>query len=78
MAGFFSKLYILISVVESKLYFLAIVAVITSVVSAFYYLKIIKVIFFDIPQNNLLKDLYYTENLFYLHFQEKLELHQEK
>ena len=51
MAGFFSKLYILISAVDSKLYILAVIAVLTSVISAFYYLKIIKVIFFDKPQN---------------------------
>ena len=64
MAGFFSKLYILISVVESKLYFLAIVAVLTSVISAFYYLKIIKAIFFDIPQNNIFCEVPYIYKIF--------------
>ena len=53
LSGFFAKLYILISAVESKLYFLAIIAVLTSIISAFYYLKIIKIIFFDKPTNDI-------------------------
>ena len=53
LSGFFAKLYILISAVESKLYFLAIIAIITSIISAYYYLKIVKIIFFDKPINNI-------------------------
>ncbi len=53
LAGFFGKLYILISAVENKLYFLAIIAILTTIISAFYYLKIIKIIFFDKPVNNI-------------------------
>ena len=52
LSGFFGKLYILISAVESKLYFLAIVGILTSIISAFYYLKIIKIIFFDTPTSD--------------------------
>jgi NADH-quinone oxidoreductase subunit N len=47
LAGFFSKLYIFLSAIESNFYGLALVAVLSSVVSAFYYLRIIKVIYFD-------------------------------
>ncbi len=47
LAGFFSKLYIFLSAIESNFYGLAVIAVLSSVVSAFYYLRIIKVIYFD-------------------------------
>ena len=35
------------SVIESELYALAIIGLLTTVLSAFYYLKIIKIIYFD-------------------------------
>ena len=35
------------SVIESELYALAIIGLLTTVISAFYYLKVIKVIYFD-------------------------------
>jgi NADH-quinone oxidoreductase subunit N len=47
LAGFFSKLYIFMSVIEAKFYGLAVIAVLSSVVGAFYYLRIIKVVYFD-------------------------------
>jgi len=50
LAGFFAKFYIFMSVVESKMFALAIIGLITSVVSAFYYLRIIKIIYFDKPK----------------------------
>ena len=53
LSGFFGKLYILISAIESDLYLLAVIAVITSIISAFYYLRIIKVMFFDKPVNEI-------------------------
>ena len=53
LSGFFGKLYILISAIESNLYLLAVIAVITSIISAFYYLRIIKVMFFDNPVNEI-------------------------
>ena len=53
MSGFFAKLYILITAVESKLYLLAVIAVLASIISAFYYLKIIKTIFFDKSVNDI-------------------------
>ena len=47
LAGFFAKFYIFTSVIEQKMYALAIIGLLTTVVSAFYYLKIIKTIYFD-------------------------------
>ena len=50
MAGFFAKFYIFMSVIESGMYALAIIGLITTVISAFYYLRIIKIIYFDKPK----------------------------
>ena len=50
LAGFFAKFYIFMAVIESKMYMLAIIGLLTTVVSAFYYLKIIKIIYFDKPK----------------------------
>ena len=49
LAGFFAKFYIFMAVIEAKMYTLAIIGLVTTVVSAFYYLSIIKVIYFDEP-----------------------------
>jgi len=50
LAGFFAKFYIFMSVIEVKMYFLAITGLLTTVISAFYYLRIIKIIYFDEPK----------------------------
>jgi len=55
MAGFFGKLYIFLAAIESELYTLAVIGVLTSVVAAFYYLRIIKVMYFDEPVDALHK-----------------------
>ena len=47
LAGFFGKFYIFMSVVESEMYGLAIIGLVTTVVSAFYYIRIIKIMYFD-------------------------------
>ena len=52
LAGFFAKLYIFVSVVEVKMYMLAVIGLVTTVVSAFYYLRIIKIIYFDKPKKS--------------------------
>ena len=49
LAGFFAKFYIFMAVIEAKMYVLAIIGLVTTVVSAFYYLRIIKIIYFDKP-----------------------------
>lgn len=48
-AGFYGKLFIFLSAIQSGLYGLAIVGVLTSVVAAYYYLKVVKVMYFDEP-----------------------------
>lgn len=47
LAGFFGKFYVFMAALESQLYTLAVIGVLTSAVSAFYYLRIIKVMYFD-------------------------------
>ena len=51
LAGFFAKFYIFMSVVESGMYTLAIIGLLSTVISAFYYLRIIKIIYFDEIKN---------------------------
>ena len=53
LGGFFAKFYVFISVIESELYTLAVVGLVTTVISAFYYLKVIKIIYFDEEQTKL-------------------------
>nr|YP_010240510.1 NADH dehydrogenase subunit 2 [Trametes villosa]QTF87851.1 NADH dehydrogenase subunit 2 [Trametes villosa] len=44
LLGFFSKQFVLYSAMQSEYYFIAIIAILVSVISASYYLKIIKVL----------------------------------
>ena len=50
LAGFFAKFYVFMAVIESKMYALAIIGLVTTVISAFYYLRIVKIIYFDKPK----------------------------
>jgi len=47
LAGFFAKFYIFMSVIESGMFTLAIIGLVTTVVSAYYYIRIIKIMYFD-------------------------------
>ncbi|KRE12801.1 NADH:ubiquinone oxidoreductase subunit N [Bosea sp. Root483D1] len=47
LAGFWAKWYVFLAAIEAKLYVLAVVGVVTSVVGAYYYLRIVKLIYFD-------------------------------
>ncbi len=53
LAGFFGKLYVFMAAIDAKLYTLAIVGVLSSVVAAFYYLRIVKIMYFDEPVEEL-------------------------
>jgi len=53
MVGFFAKLAVLSAAVDANLTWLAVIAVIFSVVGAFYYLRVIKYMFFDDPVDAL-------------------------
>ncbi len=51
-AGFFAKLYVIQALVEVGFTWLAVVAVLFSVVGAFYYLRVVKAMFFDAPADD--------------------------
>ncbi len=51
--GFFAKLVVLKAVVGVDLVWLAIVAVVFSIIGAFYYLRIIKLMYFDKPVDDM-------------------------
>lgn len=48
-AGFIGKVYLFLAVLDSKLYWLALVGVLNTVVSLYYYARIIKAMFFENP-----------------------------
>jgi NADH-quinone oxidoreductase subunit N len=66
LAGFFAKFYVFMSVIESEMYTLAIIGLLSTVVSAFYYLRIIKIIYFDETKNpfDKIKNLGITSTVF--------------
>jgi NADH-quinone oxidoreductase subunit N len=47
--GFFAKLTVIESIIGVGYYWLAVVAVLTSLIGAFYYLRIVKLMYFDDP-----------------------------
>lgn len=47
LAGFFGKYFVFVAAIEAKLYALAIIGVLSSVVGCFYYLRVVKVMWFD-------------------------------
>ncbi len=50
LAGFWGKFYVFLAAVDAKLYGLAVIGVLTSVVGAYYYLRLVKVMYFDEPR----------------------------
>ncbi|AWN35805.1 NADH-quinone oxidoreductase subunit NuoN [Methylobacterium radiodurans] len=50
LAGFFGKFYVFAAAIEAKLFTLAVIGVMTSVVGAYYYLRIVKIMYFDEPK----------------------------
>ncbi len=47
LAGFFGKFYVFMAAINAKLYVLAVLGVLSSVVGAYYYLRIVKIMYFD-------------------------------
>ncbi|KQU50900.1 NADH:ubiquinone oxidoreductase subunit N [Bosea sp. Leaf344] len=47
LAGFWAKFYVFLAAIDAKLYTLAVVGVVTSVIGAYYYLRLVKIIYFD-------------------------------
>ena len=58
LTGFWIKFFVLNALIAEKLYLLALVAALASVVSSFYYVSLIKVLFFEeyTPQLNIKQD----------------------
>ena len=56
MAGFLAKMNVFVPVINISLYFIALIAILFSVISTFYYIRIIKVLYFE---NILVGKLYY-------------------
>lgn len=51
--GFFAKFSVLQAVVAARYYWVAVLAVVMSLIGAFYYLRVVKVMFFDEPTENV-------------------------
>jgi NADH-quinone oxidoreductase subunit N len=49
LAGFFAKFYVFVAAIEAKLYPLAVIGMLASVVGAYYYLRIVKIMYIDEP-----------------------------
>jgi NADH-quinone oxidoreductase subunit N len=49
LAGFWAKWYVFLAAIDARLYALAVIGVLASVVGAYYYLRIIKLMWFDEP-----------------------------
>lgn len=62
LIGFFSKQMVLYSAIQSGYYFMAIVAILVSVISASYYLKIVRILFTSEDKSNLNNSPYYPLN----------------
>jgi NADH-ubiquinone oxidoreductase chain 2 len=66
LIGFFAKQMVLSAALDSGYVFLALVAILTSVISAVYYLNIIKQVFFDKPEYEIedeIKDINLDANI---------------
>ena len=63
LIGFFSKQMVLYSAVQSGYYFMAIIAIIVSVISASYYLKIVRVLFTEPEQGEDILSILSSESL---------------
>jgi NADH-quinone oxidoreductase subunit N len=47
LAGFYAKMQIFLASLESSMYFIAVISIISSVISTFYYIRIIKTVYFE-------------------------------
>lgn len=56
-AGFWGKMFVFEAAIESGLYVMTVVGLLTSVVAAYYYLKVVKVMYFDEPAEALDTDV---------------------
>jgi NADH-quinone oxidoreductase subunit N len=74
LAGFFAKYFVFTAAIKANLVTLAVIGVITSVVGAYYYLRIVKVMYFDEPSGEFVREpgevrfVYVLSGLFVLGF----------
>jgi NADH:ubiquinone oxidoreductase subunit 2 (subunit N) len=66
--GFLVKFGIFYVVIQSSVFFIAIISIVSSVIATFYYLRIIKVLFFEKKVTKVLFDITTTKYTFYLIF----------
>ncbi len=59
-AGFFGKFYIFLAALQAKLYGLAVIGVIASVIATYYYLRIIKIMYFDEAKHSFEQETPYS------------------
>ena len=53
LAGFYSKAYLFFAAISSNLYVLAVIGVLCSVLSCFYYIRLVKIMYFEVPKNDV-------------------------
>jgi NADH-quinone oxidoreductase subunit N len=74
LAGFFAKYFVFTAAIKANLVTLAVIGVVTSVVGAYYYLRIVKVMYFDEPTGEFVREpgevrlVYVLSGLFVLGF----------
>jgi len=76
LIGFFAKQMVLSAAIDNGYIFMALIAILTSVISAVYYLSVIKQIFFDKAEDNLnpeLDNINLRGNLSFLALKDKKE-----
>jgi NADH-quinone oxidoreductase subunit N len=64
LAGFIGKFFLFAAVIEKKLYWLALVGLLNSVVSLYYYTRVIKAMFLDQALEQSPRDVYTSHPLY--------------
>ena len=59
MIGFLVKIGIFLTAIESSMYFIGLISILSSIIATFYYLRIIKIVYFE---KVLVGKLYYPIN----------------
>jgi NADH-quinone oxidoreductase subunit N len=52
LVGFFSKFYVLTTLIQSGFFITAVIAILLSVLSSFYYIRLIKILYFELSVEN--------------------------
>jgi NADH-quinone oxidoreductase subunit N len=56
LAGFFAKYFVFMAAIRADLVTLAVIGVVASVIGAYYYLRIVKLMYFDEPQGEFIRE----------------------